>query len=232
MIMRTRWILQSAGLAALVLMLAGCGGSSSKSRSTASATQTSSASSSTSTTTTTTTGTATTTTSATTTAPTPGAKAPLSGSSVAVPGHAKGAVLPRIAARYTCDGADISPPIRWSGVPANSTEIGLFLVHLPGHGVARGFAFDWAVMGLKSKLHELTPGKLPPGAIVGRNSTGSARYSICPPKGKTESYGVIMYAFPHTLTYEPGFDPTVVFEEIGNEANAEGLLMHFSYKRA
>ncbi len=33
---------------------------------------------------------------------------------------AAGATIPR---PYTCDGADISPPLHWSGVPAQSREL-------------------------------------------------------------------------------------------------------------
>jgi phosphatidylethanolamine-binding protein (PEBP) family uncharacterized protein len=139
--------------------------------------------------------------------------------------------LPLIPARYTCDGANISPPIKWQGVPANTAEIDLFLVHTIPHVVTRGFRYDWAILGLKPTIHELKAGETPAGAVLGRNGQGKVGYSLCPPKGKTYSYGLLIYASPSLSPYKPGFNPATAIEPTFNKSLGEGLLIHFSYRR-
>jgi phosphatidylethanolamine-binding protein (PEBP) family uncharacterized protein len=105
--------------------------------------------------------------------------------------------------RYTCDGADISPPLEWSGVPAGTAEIDLFVFNLnPIHG--KLFA-SWAVAGIKPSVHELAAGQVPAGAILGRNSYGETRYHVCPPHGSAVQYVVQIYALPRRVPVKPGF---------------------------
>jgi phosphatidylethanolamine-binding protein (PEBP) family uncharacterized protein len=117
--------------------------------------------------------------------------------------------------RYTCDGANVPPPLRWSKVRAGMKELDLFVVSaLPINGK---FVVAWAVAGLKPSLRGLTSGKLPAGTTVGKNSFGQARYSLCPPRGKKGEYAILLYALPHKVPVKPGFDA---------EALIEGTLVH------
>jgi phosphatidylethanolamine-binding protein (PEBP) family uncharacterized protein len=199
--------------AALALMLAGCGGSSStqsSSSTAASATPTSSTAS--------TTETETTTSSTTTSEKVPNINIQLASS----------VKLDPISAHYTCDGADISPPISWGHVPSNTAEIDLFLFDLaPVHG--KLFA-SWAVAGLSPKLRGLSAGQLPAGAILGRNSHGQAAYSLCPPKGPLVRYAFLMYALPKKIPVSPGFNAEALREKALHTAESAGLL-GASYKR-
>src|ERR1017187_7563044 len=77
----------------------------------------------------------------------------------------------------TCDGADRSPALKWRGIPANAAELTLFVLDL--QPVNHKLFFDWAVAGLSPKLKGLEAGRLPPGAVVGRNGFGHTGYSIC-----------------------------------------------------
>jgi phosphatidylethanolamine-binding protein (PEBP) family uncharacterized protein len=102
---------------------------------------------------------------------------------------------------YTCHGANISPPVLWAGAPTTSKEIGIFVrTIILGH-----LTTDWAVVGISPKIQKIAAGKLPEGAIVGRNSSGKVGYSLCPPNGSLVTLGV--YAFPHALGLKTGFDP-------------------------
>jgi phosphatidylethanolamine-binding protein (PEBP) family uncharacterized protein len=200
----------------VALALAGCGGSSS--------TQSSSSSSTTAASATPTSSTASATTTATTTSSTTTSeKAP--NLDIKMAGSIK---LDPISAHYTCDGANVSPPISWSGVPSNTVEIDLFLFNLaPVHG--KLFA-DWAVAGLSPKLHGLSAGQLPPGAIVGRNSRGQTAYSLCPAKGPLVRYAFLMYALPKKIPVSSGFDTEALRERALHTAESAGLL-GLSYKR-
>jgi phosphatidylethanolamine-binding protein (PEBP) family uncharacterized protein len=207
---RTKTILISAAIAMLVL--AGCG--SSGSGSTSSTTQASATATSTSESTSSTT----TTTSATSSEKVPTIDLPLASSTNLNP----------IAIRYTCDGSNISPPISWSQIPAHTAELDLFVFNfLPVGG--KLFA-DWALAGLSPTLHGLAAGQTPAGAIVGRNSFGQMRYSLCPPKGTNTRFAFLLYALPQRIPAKPGFNAEALREQALHSSEQAGLLA-FSYKR-
>lgn len=128
----------------------------------------------------------------------------------------------RIRKRNTCDGADVSLPVGWSHIPPEVTEIAIFVVNLqPVHGK---LFFDWAVAGLSPTSHSLSPGKLPPGAVVGGNSFGKVGYSICPAKGTgKEHYVVRLVSLRRPLAAKPGFDAETLYREAERSATAVGL---------
>lgn len=136
--------------------------------------------------------------------------------------------LEPLPAHYTCDGANVPPPISWGPVPPNTVEIELFLFNLlPVHG--KLFA-SWAVAGLSPKVHGLSSGRLPAGAVVGRNSHGQIGYSLCPAKGPSVRYAFLLYALPHKLPVKQGFNAEALREKAVHVAEFAGLLAT-SYKR-
>jgi phosphatidylethanolamine-binding protein (PEBP) family uncharacterized protein len=132
-----------------------------------------------------------------------------------------------IASRYTCAGRNISLPLSWSGIPPKTRELDLFVFTLPGE--PKHIA-DWAVAGIHATTHGLGPGRLPAGAVLGRNSEGQARYSICPSKGTTAHYLVHLYALPTKIAAKPGFDPNALRQHIQQQQVVGGIL-EFSYTR-
>lgn len=126
-----------------------------------------------------------------------------------------------IPGRYTCDGTDISFPVRWSGVPRGTAELALFASGLlPIHGES---SFVWAIMGLKPTSHGISAGRVPVGAVVGRNSLGKTGYSICPPKGRRETYFVQLLALPRPIHAMPGFEANALFNRTEAESRVVGL---------
>lgn len=128
-----------------------------------------------------------------------------------------------IPTRFTCEGNNVSPPLRWPGVPEGTSELVLLALNLlPVKGA---LFFDWAVAGLDPALTELKEGELPSGAILGTNSFGKRAYGLCPPKkGKEERYIFMLYAIPEALDPKPGFDPLELREEVLAESGDVGLL--------
>lgn len=136
--------------------------------------------------------------------------------------------LEPIAARYTCDGADQSLPLSWGRIPYGTVELAVFIINSePVHGK---FVVDWAVTGLKPSLRKLSAGQLPAGAVVGRNSFGQARYSICPPRGARAGYLIRLDALPKRVGERPGFNAPVQLTPVIRASSFSGLL-GFSYKR-
>jgi phosphatidylethanolamine-binding protein (PEBP) family uncharacterized protein len=203
------------------IALAGCGGSYSRSTSASSSgspSQTPSTPSTTPKSSTTTTGTSSTKTTASEPLPT-------AAIAVSIPGLPPDYLLPT---RYTCDGQDISPPVRWTGVPHDTAELAIFAINFqPQHG--RLF-FDWAVAGLSPKLRGLAAGRLPPRIVTGRNSFGQDDFSICPPRGRRESYAVKVIALPHKIPAQPGFDALTLYLDADRSAKVVGFA-GVAYKR-
>jgi phosphatidylethanolamine-binding protein (PEBP) family uncharacterized protein len=150
--------------------------------------------------------------------------APLSISSSAILGKGQPA---RIQARYTCDGQNISPAVSWSELPPGAAEVVVVILHLG----RTAFTFDWAIAGLSPKLHGLPAGSVTRGAVIGRNSAGHNGYFLCPAKGKSVRYGILVYALPHKLQVAPGFNPQKMVEQASSERITRGVL-EFTYRRA
>ncbi len=98
-----------------------------------------------------------------------------------------------IPARYTCDGADVSPPLVFSGVPAEASSL-VLVVWDPDAPV--GVFFHWIAYDLSKKRAGLAEG-VPPRPQVeefkqGKNDFRRVGYGgPCPPKG----HGVHRYFF-------------------------------------
>lgn len=129
--------------------------------------------------------------------------------------------VPTLPATYTCDGKDTWPAFSWSGFPADTAELVLFMMNV--QPVNEKIFFDWAVAGLDPSAGGIESGKLPAGAVEGKNSFGKDGYSICPPKGKAETFMVTLYALPKALGAKQGFDPLALREEVSSLSRNSGL---------
>ena len=226
----------ASGALVLGLGLAGCGGSESTQSSsapTASASKTSSTTQSTATA-----GTPTTTGAQTSKSTSSGATS----ASGAPKGHSRKDTLKlsssaftvggAIPARYTCDGANVSLPLQWRSIPAGTAELVLFVSDIEGTAPGGGELISWAVAGLRPSLKGIAAGRVPAGAVVGRNSFGKVGYTICPAKGSpVQHYLVVLYPLSRSLAPKAGFDANAFSKEASQVAENEGLT-GFSYKRA
>jgi phosphatidylethanolamine-binding protein (PEBP) family uncharacterized protein len=135
----------------------------------------------------------------------------------------RNASTPTLDRQYTCRGADHSPPLRWTGIPAGTKELALFAIST--HPVKGKLFFDWAIAGLNPGLKGLDSASVPAGAVLGRNGTGRVAYSICPASGKRESYVFALYALPQSLGPQAGFDPAALRRQAIALARHTGLLV-------
>ena len=90
----------------------------------------------------------------------------------------EGSAIPR---RYSCDGADVSPPLAWTGLPDGTRTLAL-IVDDPD---ASGFV-HWVAYNVEPGSGGLAEGgSTTPGAPAqGRNSFGRTGYGgPCPPSG-------------------------------------------------
>jgi Raf kinase inhibitor-like YbhB/YbcL family protein len=101
-----------------------------------------------------------------------------------------GGPIPR---HYTCDGADVSLPLRWSGVPPDARELTLVMRDPDAPG---GNFTHWSLTGIPPSVAGLPAGSVPAGAVQGRNSFGTIGYrGPCPPRGdKPHHYAITVTA--------------------------------------
>lgn len=134
----------------------------------------------------------------------------------------------QLPARYTCDGTNTPPPLEWKGIPAGTAELALYLIKVEpvdGH-----LTFNWAVAGINPKVHGIQGGKLPAGAVTGLNSSGAARYDLCPPKNTKEEYVFVLFALPHSQHPKQNFNAAAQRIETLHQAEYQGFLV-FTYPR-
>ena len=100
---------------------------------------------------------------------------------------AEGATIPKI---HTCDGADLSPALEWSGEPAKTGSFAL-IVDDPDAPV--GTWNHWLLWDIPATAHTLAQGFKPGQAgVSGANDFGKPGYGgPCPPRG----HGVHRYFF-------------------------------------
>jgi phosphatidylethanolamine-binding protein (PEBP) family uncharacterized protein len=120
-----------------------------------------------------------------------------------------------IAARYTCDGKNIAPPMEWGPVPTGTKELAIFLVELTTT-TASPFVPVWAIAGVNPSLRKLAAGELPPGAHVGADPKGTKRYSLCPKKGETKAYQFLVYSLRPGGQVAPSFSDNTLLSEIAS----------------
>jgi Raf kinase inhibitor-like YbhB/YbcL family protein len=105
---------------------------------------------------------------------------------VSSPAFSPGEAIPR---QYTCDGRDLSPPLRWSGVPKGASELTLVMRDPDAPG---GAFVHWNVR-MPATVGGLAAGQVPEGAVQGQNGFGRIGYGgPCPPKGDPPHHYVIM----------------------------------------
>jgi Raf kinase inhibitor-like YbhB/YbcL family protein len=123
---------------------------------------------------------------------------------------------------HSCAGRDISPPLAWTGVPADASELAL-VVDDPD--APRGTFTHWILFGVPPSTSSLAEGSVPVGAKQARNSAGRAAYSgPCPPSG-THHYRFTMYALDNSLELNDGADTGDALDAISDHAVAQGRLV-------
>ena len=106
-----------------------------------------------------------------------------------------------IPARFTCDGADVSPPLAWSGVPEGTRSLAL-VVDDPDAPSSTPWV-HWVVCDIPPEATELEEGAsdvaIPLGAREGTNGWGDHGWrGPAPPKGR-HRYVFTLYALDKKL---------------------------------
>jgi Raf kinase inhibitor-like YbhB/YbcL family protein len=103
--------------------------------------------------------------------------------------------------KYTCDGADVSPPLSIGNVPEKTGSLAL-IVDDPD--APMGTWVHWVVWNIAADTREIPENTVPPGALQGTNDFGKQKYGgPCPPSG-THRYFFKLYALNAPLALKAG----------------------------
>ena len=129
-----------------------------------------------------------------------------------------------IPARYTCDGADLSPPLSWTGVPDGSQSLALTVIDPDAPG--KPFV-HWVIFNLPPASSDLSEGAAPPGGSVqGRNDFGSNGYrGPCPPPGSRHHYHFKVYALDTMTSLAEGASNSTFQDAIKGHVLATGEIV-------
>jgi Raf kinase inhibitor-like YbhB/YbcL family protein len=137
----------------------------------------------------------------------------------------EGKEIPR---QYTCQGKDVSPPLKWSGVPTGAKSLVLIA---DDPDAPMGTWVHWVLFDLPPATTDLSEDMpktqhLPGGAKQGLNDFKRLGYGgPCPPPGKPHRYFFKLFALDALLDLKPGATKKDVEAAMKGHVLAEGQLM-------
>jgi len=134
--------------------------------------------------------------------------------------------------KYTGEGEDVSPPLRWSGVPEGTRELAL-IVDDPDAPRPEPWV-HWVIYKLPPTLTDLPEGvpatemlSEPAGAVQGNNTWPKVGYNgpMPPPGHGVHHYHFKLYALDAALDAAPGLDKKALLAKMQGHVLAEGELV-------
>lgn len=138
----------------------------------------------------------------------------------------------RIPRGYTCDGANVSPPLEWSGMPANAKTLAIVC---DDPDAPSGTWVHWVLYDLPADnigMVENMPAteKLAAGGFQGKNDFGKIGYGgPCPPQG-THRYFFKLYALDSELPLKAGLRKADLLKAMEGHIVAQAQLIG-TYRR-
>lgn len=132
-----------------------------------------------------------------------------------------------IPAKYTCDGANISPQLSWDNAPKDTKS---FVLICEDPDAPMGTFTHWILYDIPADVHEL-PENLPKDKVLSNGAKqGIADFKKigyggpCPPSG-THRYYFKLYALDTLLNLEPGLKKEDILKAMNGHILAQGQIM-------
>jgi len=133
-----------------------------------------------------------------------------------------------IPSRYTCQGEDVSPPLKWGDVPDGTKSLALIC---DDPDAPMGTWVHWVIYCIPPTARELPQGvppkeTLPDGSRQGTNDFKRIGYGgPCPPPGKAHRYFFKIYALDTQIDLKPGATKKQLLSAMQGHVIGEGRLM-------
>ena len=137
-----------------------------------------------------------------------------------------------IPAKYTCDGANVSPPLSWSGAPEKTKSLALIADDPDAPGKTW---VHWVVYDLPASADSLPENVAKQETISSGGKQGTTDFKKigyggpCPPSG-THRYFFKIYALDDETELKPGATKDELLKAMEGHTVAQGQLMG-KYKR-
>ncbi len=132
--------------------------------------------------------------------------------------------LSAIPQRYTSDGENVSPALRWSKIPPETEELAL-ICHDPDAPLPWGFT-HWVLYNIPANITEIEEGG---GDLytTGVNTTGAKGYTgPAPPSGHGAHYYYFwLYALDRSLKLQAGLNRIELLNVIADSVTAQARLV-------
>lgn len=137
-----------------------------------------------------------------------------------------------IPAQFTADGQNVSPPVRWTGLPQGTKELAL-VVEDPDAPSDEPFV-HWVLYKIPADVDGLPPAlphqtrlEAPPGALQGKNSFDKIGYGgPAPPEGDgPHHYHFHVYALDKPIAEQGGLDNKSLIAAMSGHILDEGDLV-------
>lgn len=128
-----------------------------------------------------------------------------------------------IPAKYTCDGANVSPPLAWSDAPPGTQSLALIM---DDPDAPAGTWDHWLLFNIPANVRNLPEqAGAPVGSVDGKNGWGRTGYGgPCPPRG-THRYFFKLYALAAKLDLPAGANKSQLLRAMKTHILAQAELM-------
>lgn len=124
--------------------------------------------------------------------------------------------------KFTCKGANESPPLQLKGVPANAKSLAIVVEDPDAPG---GLFTHWLAWNIEPGISEVKTASVPTSAIQGRNDFGKVGYAgPCPPSG-VHRYVFRVLALNGKLSLQAGTNRAEFDRALAGHIVAQGQLM-------
>lgn len=157
--------------------------------------------------------------------PKPESESPAMTITITSPAFKDGQAIP---STFTCDGADLSPPLSWKAVPDDTQSL-VLIVDDPD--APKGTWVHWVLFDVEATTTDLPEGipskaTVLSGAKQGKNDFKRIGYGgPCPPPGKAHRYFFKLYALDKMLNLEAGVTKADLEAMMKGHILAQGQLM-------
>lgn len=127
---------------------------------------------------------------------------------------------------FTCDGANSSPTISWTGIAPTTGSLAIVLSDDDAPEYVH-----WVVSNIAPTTTGFAAGQVSPESVVAKNSSGVVGYSgPCPPPGTTHTYALTLYALDQTIKATSGDDASAMRDAI-EAASTDATVSTFTFRR-
>jgi Raf kinase inhibitor-like YbhB/YbcL family protein len=134
-----------------------------------------------------------------------------------------------IPAKYSCDGANLSPALTWMDAPAATKAFALIM---DDPDTPQGAVTHWLIYDVPAGTHSLPEGvptskKLPDGSMQGKNVRGKSGYTgPCPERGgPAHHYFFKLYALDAKTNLKPNAKREELYAEMKGHILAQAQLI-------